>query len=218
MEKHTLKAVLRQERGKNACKQLRDKGRIPGVVYKGGKEAISVEVDSKELWAALHTEGGEHAIIALEIKGDTEKERTVIVHEVQQDPIKDVPIHVDFHEISMTELIEVKVPINIKGEAVGIQGGGILNQVMWEIEVECRAMDLPEHIDIRVEKLNIGDSIHIKDLVLPEGVRATDDPEQVVVSVIIPKSEEEKGEDEEGAAEPELIKKTKAEVAEEEGE
>jgi len=214
MEKLVMKASVREDKGKNACKHLRRSGLVPGIVYKGGAEALSIQVDGKELWHTLHTEAGENAIITLNISDGQEK--TVIAHEVQTDPITDRVIHVDFHEISLTEVIAVKIPVVLKGEAPGVTEGGVLNQVMWEIEIECKAMDLPEHIDVHVDSLNIGDGIHIKDLVLPETVQILEDPDQLVVGVHAPQVEEEEPIAEAEGEEPELIKRSKKE--EEEGE
>jgi len=222
MEKVTLKAELRGALGKEACKQLRRKGRIPGVTYREGKKALSVHVDSKDLWHALHTDAGENAIITMDISGgEKDLKKTVIVKEVQHDPINDKFVHVDFHEISLKDKLKVNVPIIIKGEAVGVQEeSGILTQEAWELEVECLPTAIPEHIDIHVEHLRIGDSIHVKDITPPKDVVILDDPEHVVVAVIPPKLEEEE-EGEEAAAEgeaeePEVIKKGK--IEEEEGE
>ena len=210
MEKLVMKASKREERGKNACKHMRREGLIPGIVYKGGKEALSIQVNEKELWKILHTEAGGNAIITLDIEGGTNK--TVIAHELQHDPMTDRVIHVDFHEISLTEVIKVKVPVSLKGEAAGVAEGGVLNQVMWEIEVECKAMDLPEHINVHIEGLNIGDGIHLKDIEIPETVRVLDDGEQLVVGVNAPHVEEEvEGEPEVEGEEPEVIKKGKLE-------
>lgn len=220
MEKVILKALIREEKGKGACKHMRREGQIPAVVYKEGKDAISVQVDSRELWHALHTDAGENAIITMDISGgEKEIKKTVIVKETQTDPITDKFLHLDFHEISLKEKLKVKVPVNVKGEAIGVkEEEGVLAQAMWEVEVECLPTDIPEHIDVQVEELKIGDAIHVKDLAAPQGVAILDDPEQVVVAVHVPKAEEEvveEEEGEEGEVEPEVIKKGKGE--EEEG-
>lgn len=223
MEKVIIGATTREELKKSGCKHLRKGGRIPAVVYKGGKIGVNVHVDSKDLWHALHTEAGENAIITMNIQDkDKTSKKTVIVKEVQRDPINDKFIHVDFHEISLTEKIKVNVPVAAKGEAVGVtEEEGILTQVIWEIEVECLPTAIPERLEVRVEELRIGDAIHVKEIEVPEGVKILEDPENVVVSVSPPAQEEEKPEEEaagEGAeegAEPEVIKKGKKEEEEE---
>lgn len=215
MEKIILKALVREEKGKGACKHMRREGQIPAVVYKGGKEGISVQVDGKELWHALHTEAGENAIITMNISGgEKDIKKTVIVQETQTDPITDKFLHIDFHEISLKEKLKVNVPVTLKGEAIGVkEEEGVLAQAMWEIEVECLPTEIPEHINVKVDDLRIGDAIHIKDIVAPQGVVILDDPDQVVASVHVPQAEEEVVEEgaEEGEGEPEVIKKGKGE-------
>lgn len=223
MENIELKAVAREVTGKGASKRARKEGQIPAVVYKGGAEAVTLNVGTKELWHVLHTDAGENVIINLAIEGGNKSgSKTVIVKEVQHDPIKDSIIHVDFQEISLKEKLKVNVPVNIKGEAVGVkEEDGILNQVEWELEVECLPTEIPEHIDINVDELHINDAIHIKDISLKGDVRVLGDPEQVVVIISPPTSEEEiEGEEgeEEGGEEPELIKKGKKEEEGEAGE
>ncbi|MCK4852314.1 MAG: 50S ribosomal protein L25 [Candidatus Omnitrophica bacterium] len=215
MEKIILKASVREERGKNACKQLRKSGFIPAVVYKGGGESLALSLGDRELWRAMHTEAGENAIITLDITGGKKKlDKTVILRGTQLDPIRDKLLHVDFHEISLTEKIKVKVPVSIKGEAAGVkEEGGILNQVLWEVEVECMALKIPEHVEVNVEGLRIGDAIHVKEIEVPAEVNILDDPEQMIVAVNPPHVEEEEAEEvpvEEGE-EPELIKKGRKE-------
>jgi len=218
MEKIVLEAALRESFGKSGCKHLRKEGLIPGVVYKEGKKAVSVQVGSKELWHALHTEAGENAIITMDISdGKKKTEKTVIVKEVQHDPINDSFVHVDFHEISLKQKLKVKVPVVVKGEAVGVkEDDGVLTQETWELEVECMPADIPEHVDVQVGELRIGDSIHVKDIAPLQGVSILNDPEQMVVSVIPPKLEEEVAEEApaEGEEEPEVIKKSKKEEEE----
>jgi large subunit ribosomal protein L25 len=219
MEKIVLAAMMRKDFGKDECKRLRREGQIPGVVYKDGKKAISIQVDNKDLWHALHTEAGENVIITMDISDGRDKtEKTVIVKEIQRDPVNDRFVHVDFHEISLKEKLKVKVPIVVKGEAVGVrEDDGVLTQEIWELEVECMPADIPEHVDIKVDELRIGDSIHIKDIAPPQGVTVLGDPDHVVVSVIPPKMEEEVVEEvpAEGAEEPEVIKRGKKEEEEE---
>lgn len=220
MEKIVLKTIIREDKGKGACKQLRKDGAIPAVVYKEGKDALSVQVNNKDLWHALHTDAGENAIITMEIEGGNKSSnKTVIVKEIQVDPINEKFVHIDFHEISLKDKLKVKVPVVLKGEAVGVkEDDGVLAQEMWEIEVECLPTEIPEHIVFHVDDLRIGDSIHVKDVEAIEGVEFLDDPEQMVVIVHPPTVEEEAEEEvaaEEGE-EPEVIKKGKTE--EEEGE
>lgn len=220
MEFVDLHASFREGKGKEVNKKLRGEGFVPAVVYKKGEDAVSLKIDKRDLTRALHTEAGENVIIKLHIDGaKKKKERTVIVKETQRDPIKDYFLHVDFQEISLTETLKVKVPISAKGEAIGVkQDGGILQHVLWEMELECLPTNIPEKIDIDVSKLKIGDSIHVKDIQAPEGVKILDNPEEIVFSIEHPKKVEEvvaapaEGEIEE----PELIREKKEKPEEEE--
>jgi large subunit ribosomal protein L25 len=217
MENVNLQAFARPETGKSAAKHVRQKDMVPAVVYKDGETGISVKVGSKDLVKALHTEAGLNAIITLNISDGSEvNTRTVIVKETQIDPMTDKLIHADFHEISLEEKINVNVPITVKGEAVGVtEEKGVFTQTLWEIEVECLPTQIPEKIEVNIESLRIGDAIHVKDLSIPEGIEVLEDAEQVVASVHHPETEETEEPEEEGAVEPELIKRGKEEDAEE---
>ncbi|MGB2599995.1 MAG: 50S ribosomal protein L25 [Candidatus Omnitrophota bacterium] len=221
MEKILLKATVRGSFGKSASKHLRKEGNVPGVIYRDGKVGVNVQVDENDLWHALHTEAGENAIITMDISdGEKPLQKTVIVKELQTHPLNEKFLHVDFHEISLKEKLKVNVSITVKGESVGVkEDDGVLAQLLWEIEVECLPTEIPEHIDIHVDELRIGDAIHIKDIVAPAGVALMGDPEQIVVTVSLPKAEEELeeeelAEEEAGEAEPEVIKKGKKEEEE----
>ncbi len=217
-----LKANLREEKGKELNKKLRNAGMVPGVVYRKGEETLSLKIDSKSLSKALHTEAGENVIIKLFVEGDKKKkERIVVIKEIQKDPVKDVLVHLDLNEISLTETLKVKVPIISKGEAVGVkQEGGVLQHVMWEVEVECLPTNIPDKIEVDITNLKIGGTLSIKDILLPEGVKILGDSESIVFSVEHVKTIEEavvapvEGE----SLEPELIreKKEKEEAEEEE--
>ena len=223
MEKIVLKATTREDLGKSASKHLRKDGKVPGVIYKGGKIGVNIAVDNNALWHALHTEAGENAIITMDISGgEKASKKTVIVKELQTHPLSEEFIHVDFHEISLKEKLKVKVPLTVKGEAIGVkEEDGLLGQLVWELEVECLPTEIPEHIDVHVDDLKIGDAIYIKDLKAPGDVKLLGDPEQMVVTVNPPKAEEEvveevaaEGEEGAEAAEPEVIKKGKKEEEE----
>ena len=178
----------------------------------------------KELWHVLNTDAGENVIIDLAIEGkEKSKNKTVIVKEVQHDPIKDSIIHIDFQEISLKDKLKVKVPIAIKGEAIGVsEEAGVLSQLEWELEVECLPTAIPEHIDINVDELHLNEALCIKDIVIPGDVQILGDPDQVILSVSLPSVEGDAAEGEEEEAgtgeEPELIKKGKKEDEASEGE
>ncbi len=216
-----LKASLREEKGKEKNKKLRAAGMVPGVVYRKGEATLSLKIDSKSLSKALHTDAGENVIIKLFVEGDKKKkERIVVIKELQKNPFKDTLVHLDLNEISLTETLKVKVPLIAKGEAIGVkQEGGVLQHVIWEVEVECLPTNIPDKLEIDVTNLKIGGALSMKDVLPPEGVKILGDPEIIVVSVEHIKTVEEavvapaEGE----ALEPELIREKKEkEEAEEE--
>lgn len=218
MEKIQLKAEVREGIGKKPTKQLRKDSLVPAVVYKEGKKTIHLKINERDLFTALHTKAGGNVLINLKIGEEPktkDKGRVVIIKEVQQHPIKDQILHVDFQEISLTEKLTVDVPIVVKGEAEGVvKDEGVLEHVMWEIKVECLPADIPEKIEVDVTHMKIGDSILIKDLQTPSGVNILLDAEQTVISVVPPHVEKVEEVVEE-ATEPELIREKKEE--EEEG-
>jgi len=217
-----LKASLREEKGKELNKKLRKSGIVPGVVYRKGEKTLSLKIESKSVSEVLHTDAGENVIIKLFVEGDKKnKERIVVIKEIQKDPVKDILVHIDLNEISLTETLKVKVPLMSKGDAIGVkQEGGVLQHIMWEVEVECLPTNIPDKIEVDVTNLTIGATLSIKDISTPSGVKILGDPESIVFSVEHVKTVEEaiaaptEGE----ALEPELIREKKEkEEAEEEG-
>lgn len=220
MEKTILNAEIRSDTGKASAKNLRKKDIIPGVVYKGGKEALKLQLAAGALNEVLHTKAGENVIVTLKIAdgANKTKDKTVLIKEIQREPIRGLILHVDFNEISLTETLKVNVPVAVRGEPVGVKAdGGILEHVMWELQVECLPTAIPEKIDVDVSAMKIGDAIYVKNITVPEGVKVLTDPELIALIVKPPKVEAPKEEvAAEGAAEPELIRKKKE--VEEEGE
>jgi large subunit ribosomal protein L25 len=213
MEKIVLKSVVRNEAGKRVAKDLRNKGIIPAIVYKGGKDALKLEIQKTAIDQVLHTKAGENVIITLEISGDGSKNpKTVIVKEVQRDPIKNLILHVDFNEISLTDTLKVSVPLSTRGEAIGVKkDGGVLEHIMWELEVECLPTAIPEKIEVDISSLEVGGHILVKDIIAPEGVKILNDAELIVIAVKQAKVEVAKEEvlGAEASNEPELIRKKK---------
>ncbi|MDD5428407.1 MAG: 50S ribosomal protein L25 [Candidatus Omnitrophica bacterium] len=217
MEKIILKAETRSGVGKKVAKDLRNKGLVPANVYKGGKGATSLQVAVTDLLSILHTKAGENVIITLKISGeDAAKDKTVVIKEIQREPIKDQILHVDFNEISLTETLKVNVPLVSHGDPVGVKvDGGILEHIIRELQVECLPTAIPEKIEVDVTNLKINETIHVKDVKTPEGVKILNDAELIVMIVKPPKAEVPVAEAAaEGAAEPELIRKKKEEAAE----
>ncbi len=225
MEQIALVAEVRKEAGKQANKHLRQQGLIPAVVYRHGKETVSLKVVDRELYRVLRTERGENVLIALTVSGEVNsgkaKDRLVMIKEIQHGPLDGSILHVDFHEISLSEKLKVNVPIVAKGEAAGVkQDGGVLEHTLREVEAECLPTQIPEHFEVDVTALKIGDSLQVKDLATPEGVRILTDPLLTIFTVKPPFVEKPAEEvSAEGAvAEPEVIKQKKEEEVAEEGE
>ena len=221
MEKVILKVGTREGSGKRSAKDLRNKKLIPAVVYKDGKDALKLQLAAVDLAKVLHTKAGENVIVTLKIEGGDSKakDKTVVIKEIQREPIKSQILHVDFNEISLTETLKVNVPLAAHGEPEGKKEGGTLEHVMWELQVECLPTDIPEKIEVDVSKLKIGEAVYVKNITAPEGVKVLTDPELIAMIVKPPKVEVPKEEvtAETGALEPELIRKKKEVEEDEEG-
>lgn len=218
MEKAILKAEVRKDTGKRVAKDLRNSGLVPANVYKSGKAATSLTVGDRELESVLHTKAGENVLITLKVSGgeSASKDRTVLIKEIQRHPVRDNILHVDFNEISLTETLEVKVPLEARGEPVGVKvDGGILEHILRELSVECLPTDIPAKIEVEVSTLKIGEHVLVKDIKVPAGVKVLNDPELIALIIKAPKVEVPKEEAVAGGEEPELIRKKKEEAAEE---
>jgi len=227
MEKVYLDCLRREETGKGKVSALRRNGFVPAIVYGQGESPLAIKLNRGQLLKFMHAHhGGENIIINLvisdgeKIKG-AQEEKSVLIKDIQYHPVKDDILHIDFNQISLTKEIEVKVPIIAKGEAEGVkQEGGVLAQILWELEVKCLPTMIPEKIEVNVSNMKIGDSVYVKDLVVPESAKILSDKEAIVLNLVPPKKEEIVEEVPEGevAAEPEVIKKEKAEKEEAEEE
>ena len=203
MEQIKLKASLREGAGKEKAKKMRESGQIPAVVYHRGESPVPVIIDDKEMRRILHASEGENVLISLTIEKDKKKgARTVIIKEIQNDPVKRDILHVDFNEISMTEKITVDVELVAVGEAVGVkQEGGMLDHPLREVKIQCLPGDIPKHIDVDVSGLKLNDSLHVKDIKVSDKIKILNDPELLIFQV---KIHEEKVETEAAAETPEL--------------
>jgi len=192
VERVALKARVRDGLGKGAARSLRRAGTVPGILYGRGRDPRAVSVDGRALSAALHTHAGLNVLIDLELGGNGGGEPTVVmVREVQRDVFRRQPIHVDFHAISLTERLEVRVPILLKGTAKGLSEGGVVEHILREVLVECLPTQIPEQFELDVTELVIGRSLHASDVTVPEGVRLLTAPEDVIVTVVAPRVIEE---------------------------
>ncbi|RJP27993.1 MAG: 50S ribosomal protein L25 [Candidatus Omnitrophota bacterium] len=220
MEEIFLDAEIRTQLGKIGVKKLRATSVIPAVIYGEGKDSKAIGIPKKQLLTLVHQHRLENLVINLKIKDENKlRSKTCLIKDIQYDPVQGDIIHVDFNEISLTKSIKVNVPVVAKGEAVGVkQEGGSLEHIMWEIEIECLPTKIPEKIEVDVTPLKIGDSIHVKDIILPPDIKVITPLESVVISVSEPMKEEAPVEEIEGAEaakEPEVIKEKKEVPAEE---
>jgi len=213
MEELVLDAEIREEVGRGKVKDLRDKGFIPAVVYADGKEALALKLTHRQLIQLVHHHRIEGVVINLNIKDDKKhKSRPCLIKEIQYEPVHGEIVHVDFNQISLTKAIKVNIPVVAKGDAIGIkQEGGSLEHVLWEIEVECLPTSIPKDIEVDITNLKLKESIHVKDLVVPAGVKILNDPSAIVLSIAEPMKEEVPVEAVEGEVkqEPEVIKEKK---------
>jgi large subunit ribosomal protein L25 len=212
----SLDAAPRSATGKGAARSLRREGRIPAVIYGHAREPQSLSINTRELERLLGRVSAETTVIELALDGRTTR---TLIREIQRHPFKRSIIHVDFQELVAGEKVTVNVPIVIVGTAAGVREGGILDQIMRELSVEVDPANIPNHIDVDVADLTIGHSVHVSDLVLPDGVTVLDDPDATVAVVSAPKVvEETPAEPTEGevVAEPEVIGKKKEDEEEEE--
>jgi large subunit ribosomal protein L25 len=215
-----IQAEPRSVSGKRVSRKLARLGRVPGVLYGGGGETETFEIDPRRLEAILHSETGTNTLFQFSVDG--KKAGTLaIIKQVQVDPADGTLIHADLMRISMDRLIEVKVPIHISGTARGVKTqGGILDFVLREIEVSCLPGDIPDRIDADVSDLDLGKSIKVADLKISDKVKVLTDPNKSVAVVVTPAAEKSaeaaaaEAAVPEGPAEPEVIKKGKAETAE----
>jgi large subunit ribosomal protein L25 len=221
-EINLVEAQPRTERGKNEARRVRRGGRIPAVLYGAKKQTLVLSVDPKQITRILTSESGHNTIFDLQV-GD-ERTKAMIV-DWQYEPIKGALLHIDLKRIAMDQRLKVSVPIMLKGEAAGVkQQGGILEQVLREVELECLPADIPSHIEADVSELVFGKLLRVSDLTHSGRVKFLTDPNQTVAHIIsvkeevAPTPEAVAAEAAAAPAEPEVIKKGKQEVEEGEAE
>ena len=192
----------RDSRGTRESRRLRKQGLIPGVLYGRGKEPHAFCVAERELRRALTGDGGLHAILDVTLDGQNTA-RPSILKQYQQDPVKGTLTHIDLQEVRLDEAIQARVVVELIGEPVGVTEGGVLSQVVREITVEALPLEVPEHLDLDVTGMAIGDTLRLVDLPVQEGVKFLDDPEETVLATVTmptkfvePEPEEVEGEEE----------------------
>ena len=192
MERILIKAHPRSERGKEAARKLRRRALIPAVLYGHKKETLPLSITMEELKKVVGDKDKEHALHALKVEGrDDLGEKLIMIKEIQIDPLGQEYLHVDLYEVKMDEKITVPVTVHVTGKSEGVKTGGILQYITREIEVRCFPNQIPEHVELDISPLNIGDSLHVRDLTLPEGVEILSQPDLPIVSVVAPTIEKE---------------------------
>jgi large subunit ribosomal protein L25 len=222
MEEIILEAQRRLDTGRGRVNRLRKAASIPAVVYGQGKESLNVQLVSRDFLKLMGVHRGESFVLTLRIKDNGKhQDRPVLIKQIQYHPVSDDVLHVDFNEISLTKVIRIKVPLSAIGEPVGVkQDGGVLDHILWELEVECLPTKIPKSIAVDVSGLKIGDSLHVKDIAVASEIKVLNDPGATVLSVVMPQKEEAApvaGAEGEAKAEPEVIKEKKEKAEEGEG-
>lgn len=188
-----LKGKIRTT-GKSVSRKLRREKLIPAIVYGEKYENLAICIEEKEFLSIFKKAFGfsENVLISLEIEDNAKPvvKQTVLIKDVQIHPVSRKILHVDFYRVSLDKRIKLKVPIVLVGHAVGVSLGGIPEFVLREVEVECMPLDIPDKIEVDISSLNIGDTIHVKDLPVKEGVKLLIDPENVVISILPPTAPE----------------------------
>ena len=209
-ESLVLKAEPRKESGTRNSRHIRKQGKLPAVIY-GHKEATQSLVISAEDFADVMKKKAR--VLDIQADGKTEK---VLIRELQWDHLGMVILHVDFYRVSADERIEVRVKVELRGIAPGaLSGAGVLNQPLHELHIECSPIDMPESIRVDISKMQLGDIIHVKELIVPAGIKILDEEDAVVVQVSLAKEEEGVADGTSGV-EPEVILAEKKKKADDE--
>ena len=189
METVEIQIEPREPGSKGKVKQLRRQGKLPGVFYGPKAQTVPLELDRKEFLSRVADLEGSH-LIRIKSSSPILADKVALVKEMQFHPVTGEVVHADFYEVDLTAKIRVKVPLHFVGKAEGVVRGGILQPVVREVDVECLPIDIPEYFNVEVSSLDIGRSLHIKDLPMPEGVTAIYESNFTLVTVVPPTVEE----------------------------
>jgi large subunit ribosomal protein L25 len=192
MKSVPLKAYPRTQTRRGGVKKLRGSGRVPAIIYGRQAKPQNLEVSAKEFEDLIHHSVSENLLVDLSVENDARAKRLALVQEIQHHPLDGKVLHVDFHEVAENEKVTIHVPVETVGEAAGVKnGGGVLEHIMFKLKVRCLPKDLPEQIVIDVSHLELGKAVHLGEVKVPEGVEIIGDKNIPVVSVALPRSEEE---------------------------
>ncbi len=214
--RHVVEVDPRTDVGKNACRRLRRSGKVPGIVYGLDQPAFPIAVERRRVGEILKLESGRNTILTLALRGGQET-RTVMIRDLQRDPVTGDVLHVDFIRLHLERRISVRVPVRLVGTPVGVKNeGGVLDFVHREVEIECLPTQIPEALEVDVSGLHINQHVSVGDLAAATTVRLLDPPETILAVVSPPRAEEAApaaGEPAAAEAEPEVIGKGKEEGA-----
>ncbi len=194
METIEIPIELRDASNKRAARRLRHKGDLPGVFYGPKSDPVPLQVNKRELLNSIPHMGESH-LIRMKSTSSVLHDKVALIKEIQVHPITGEILHMDFYEVNLEQKLTVKVPLHFVGKAAGVVTGGILQPVVREIEVECLPSDIPPSLDVDVTPLDIGDTLHVSTLSIPEGVVAIYDTDFTLVTVVAPTVEEPKAEE-----------------------
>jgi len=190
-ERIKLEVQARDSLGSSEARRLRAQGLVPGVIYGAGKETQAFCVGERDLRRAITGDHGMHAILDVVVAGDGGKARHAVLKDYQVHPTKNRLLHIDLHEVRLDRPIQASVVVELVGESEGSKMGGVVSQSQREVTVEALPMSIPDHLELDISHLQIGDSCRVSDLRAPEDVTILDDPEAVLVTVFQPRVEEE---------------------------
>jgi large subunit ribosomal protein L25 len=215
LEQLQIKAQTRKTTGNGPARTLRREGKIPAVLYGRNTQPILLSLDNKEFEQLVKKYNVNQAVLNLSIENGRSSQKTVMIKELQVHPVARTFLHVDFYEIDMQRKIKVNVPVHIKGKAVGVERGGVLQIVRRELEVLCLPGIIPDVIEIDITNLDVGDAVHVEEIPLTEGVEIPHDVDFTVITVTSPKLEVAEAEEEEEEAEEEAGEEGAEEESEE---
>jgi len=190
MERIALTAQVREKAGKGVARGLRREKRVPAVLYSHGK-SMPISMVNKDVTKILNIEGGEHALINLKLEGATTGagERMALIKDYQVDPRSGALMHLDLMEVAMNEKVKIQVAVHITGASIGVKEGGIFQYGLRTLEIECLPANIPDNIEVNITALKVNESIHVRDIKAPEGVRILTDGDSTVATIQPPISE-----------------------------
>jgi large subunit ribosomal protein L25 len=212
MEQVSLEGLVRTSSGKGQARALRRAGNIPAIFYGPETTATSISVSRASLEKILKKQSSENTLYQLTIKGsDQDVVKTVMLKDLQKNPLDQEILHADFLEVSLTKIINITVSLKVVGKSPGVEKGGILQEVSRELEIRCLPTQIPNYLEVDISTLtDIGDSLHVEDLKLPEGIQVLSDAQQTLITVVPPMEEKTEAPAPAAGEDVEVAKKGKA--------